>query len=79
MGACLDGMPGHHLLTPSQLGEALRDYVGNGGSKTPNLRHFRSYLERAAIKREPRASTNGTPADPTLATLEAMKSEPGWS
>ncbi len=44
--AALEGMHGPQL-TPRQLGEALRDYVGNGSSgDKPALRHFRSYLTR---------------------------------
>lgn len=60
MLASLDGMAGHTTLTPSQLGKALREYVGNGASASPNLRQFRRYLEQAAIADEPpKARTNG--------------------
>lgn len=47
MQACLDGMAGHIQLTPEQLGQAIRDYVGNGDSSKPTLRHFKGYLSRA--------------------------------
>ncbi len=46
--ATLDGMHGF-TLTPQQLGEALREYVGNGALDRPNFRHFRAYLKRAAV------------------------------
>lgn len=46
--AALDGMHGP-LLTPKALGEALREYVGNGALKNPNFKHFRAYLKRAAV------------------------------
>jgi len=48
MRASLDGMSGHVALSAMQLGEAIRDFVANGGAQTPNMRHFRSYLRRAA-------------------------------
>lgn len=43
--ASLDGMPGHIQATPEQLGEAIRDYLGNGASTNPNLRQMRRYIE----------------------------------
>lgn len=48
MEQSLNGMAGHHAVTPEQLGQAIRDYVANGVA-TPGLKHFRSYLRRAAI------------------------------
>lgn len=64
MRASMQGMPGHHVVTPAQLGEALRDYVGNGAVATPNLRQFRRYLQSAAAPATPppaqrRAYANG--------------------
>lgn len=44
-GARLDGMH-PPTLTPRQLGEALRDYVGNGHHIRPSFKHFRAYLSR---------------------------------
>lgn len=44
-GARLDGMH-PPMLTPRQLGEAIRDYVGNGHHERPNFKHFRAYLAR---------------------------------
>jgi hypothetical protein len=57
IAASLDGMPGHTPLTPEQLGEAIRDYIANGASTNPNIRHFRGYLRRARKASPP---TNGT-------------------
>lgn len=51
MAAALDGMAGHAHLSPLQLGEALRDFVGNGATSTPGLKHFRAYLRRAAVEK----------------------------
>jgi hypothetical protein len=48
MQASLDGMAGHVLVTPEQLGQALRDYSGNGAMANPGLKHFRIYLRKAA-------------------------------
>lgn len=45
MSVALEGMHGPPL-TPQQLGEALRDYVGNGDHEQPNFKHFRAYLRR---------------------------------
>lgn len=53
MHASLDGMSGHHHVTPEQLGECVRDFIGNGGAKDPKMRHFRSYIERAGKTRAP--------------------------
>ncbi len=44
-GARLDGMH-PPTLTGAQLGEALRDYVGNGSLRNPSFKHFRAYLAR---------------------------------
>jgi len=44
-GARLDGMH-PPTLTGAQLGEALRDYVGNGSIRNPSFKHFRAYLAR---------------------------------
>jgi len=46
MNAALQGMHGP-LLTPEQLDRAVGDYLGNGASKEPSLRHFRAYLRDA--------------------------------
>lgn len=54
--ASLDGMSGHHVTTPAQMGEAVRDYIGNGDAKNRNLRQFRRYLEQAG---KPRPRSNG--------------------
>jgi hypothetical protein len=62
MAATLDAMPGHAPLTPAQLGEALRDYVGNGATRTPRLKHFRAFLERAGIEPDPKPSRAGARA-----------------
>lgn len=51
--ASLDGMPGHTLATPAQLGEAIRDYLGNGASTNPNLRQMRRYIESAVHPMHP--------------------------
>lgn len=60
--ATLDGLHGV-MLTPKQLGEALREYVGNGALANPNFRHFRAYLRRAAApERAPPAGVD--PANP---------------
>lgn len=53
MEASLDGMAGHHAVSPEQLGQAIRDYVGNGATANPGLKHFRSYLRRAALPDRP--------------------------
>lgn len=81
MLACLEGMGGHHVLTPAQLGEALRDYAGNGAISNPNLRQFRRYLESAARPPEmtPHRARNGSGAngslslDQQIAALEELK------
>lgn len=46
--ASLDAMPGHTHTTSEQAGTAIRDFVGNGATKDPNLRQFRRYLAQAA-------------------------------
>lgn len=53
MRASLDGMPGHVRTTAAQLGQAVREYVGNGAAQHPNLRQFRRYLEQAAAPAVP--------------------------
>jgi hypothetical protein len=47
MDAALQGMHGP-LLTPAQLEQAIRDYLGNGAADAPNMAHFRAYLRRSA-------------------------------
>lgn len=47
MNGALDGLDGPQLTT-KQLAAAMRDWMGNGASAKPNLRHFRGYLNRAA-------------------------------
>jgi hypothetical protein len=71
LNAARQGMHGPPL-SDKQLDEAIRDYLGNGASKTPNLRHFRTYLHRAARPVAGEQSTNGA-ADPTVAALEKWK------
>lgn len=66
IAASLDGMTGHAHVTPEQAGQAIRDFVGNGAAKDPNLRKFRRYLEQAANP-EPPPSANGTRTTQTLA------------
>jgi hypothetical protein len=58
--ASLDGMSGHAHVTPIQAGQAIRDYVGNGATANPSLKHFRGYLEKAAKP----ASTEDSPYAP---------------
>ena len=47
MAAALNAMAGHARLTPAQLGEALRDFVGNGDLERPSFSRFRGYLRNA--------------------------------
>lgn len=47
MHAMLDGMGGHVHVTPAQLAEALIDFMANGATEQPNLRHFKTYAQRA--------------------------------
>lgn len=58
MRSMLDGMPGHHHPNPEQLGRAIRDFLGNGKDRHPNLRQFRRYVEGAIAedKREPQVN-----------------------
>lgn len=73
MLASLDGMNGHVLLTPAQLSLALRDYLGNGASSRPGLKHFRAYLQSAAKFVEPSSAFPATLAtDPVLAALDQL-------
>lgn len=61
IAASLDGMAGHAHVTPEQAGQAIRDFLGNGAAKEPNLRRFRRYLEQAAGVRAPvLPNANGT-------------------
>lgn len=55
MQMCLQGGR-KFAITPEQVEDACREYLGNGASANPNLRYFRTYLERAS---------KGTPASPT--------------
>jgi hypothetical protein len=57
MNAALDGMAGHTFLTPLQLGEALRDFVGNGDLARLSFSRFRGYLRNA--NKPPPGETNG--------------------
>ncbi len=59
--ASLDGMHGPPL-SPRQLGEALREYVGNGNLRTPNFRHFRGYLRTASNPQSDRMTETATKA-----------------
>ncbi len=45
IAAVLDGMPGHHHLTPEKLGVAIKDFVAAGKVPNASLRQFRRYLE----------------------------------
>lgn len=67
IGAHLDGLHPPQL-TPAQAGEALRDFVGNGGLRSPNLKHFRGYLRNAGRARDRPSRTNGR--RPTPQTFE---------
>lgn len=84
--ASLDGMSGHAHVTPIQAGQAIRDYVGNGATANPSLKHFRGYLEKAAkpaptedspyaARRRPAATNGGARNDAAIdaaaARLEA--------
>lgn len=64
-GARLDGMH-PPILTGAQLGEALRDYVGNGSLKSASFKHFRAYLSRPDRPKE--GGTEGGGANGTLPT-----------
>lgn len=73
MSARLDGM---HLpmLTPEQLGSALREYVGNGAIDRPNFRHFCGYLTNTAKPTPDRPRAGSTVAQRTLQNgLDALK------
>ena len=59
MLASLEGMPGHTRASPEQLGEALRDYAGNGALANPGLKHFRAYVRRAATSARPSGNGDG--------------------
>jgi hypothetical protein len=61
MLACLDGLGGHVQLTATQIGIAIRDYLGNGDDTSPSLRHFRGYLAQAR-----KTSGNGKAAPSTI-------------
>lgn len=75
MAASLDGMHGP-VLTPDQLGQAIRDYSGNGAE--PNMRLFRGYLRDAAKPvAERQAASYGqhrrlAPGERTKANISAM-------
>lgn len=58
IAASLDGMHGP-ALTGRQLGECLRDYVGNGALANPSFKHFRAYLRRPDRGSEGRPGSNG--------------------
>lgn len=81
MRACLQNMSGHISLTPTQLGQALRDFVANGAATQPNMRHFRSYLESAGRPSKRAAGGASPPAMGTggrafLTTLAAIEDLP---
>lgn len=62
IAASLEGMHGPQL-TGKQLGECLRDYVGNGHTASPNFKHFRAYLRRPDRAPETRqGSASAAPA-----------------
>ena len=62
-------LAGMHLpmLTPEQLGAALREYVGNGALERPNFRHFCGYLTNTQVPRPAKAAESSDP----LAALDA--------
>jgi hypothetical protein len=47
MDAALDGMPGHHKVTPTQMGRAITDYLASGKVLNAKLIQFRRYLQVA--------------------------------
>jgi hypothetical protein len=70
--AARQGMHGQ-VLTDEQIAEACRDYVGNGHLASPNMRHFRKFLESAG--RPPRPSDNGDSFSDGLARWKAETDE----
>ncbi len=61
----------HFSLTEAQAEDACREYLGNGASAQPNLRHFRAYLERAS--KAPTASPDAANPFATLDPAEVDK------
>lgn len=59
MQVMLEGMAGHHVVTLTQLDEALRDYVANGAHEHPNLRQFRRYV-RSVVESQRNGSAPAT-------------------
>lgn len=51
IGASLDGMAGHHQLTPEQMGRAIKDFVMAGKGPNSSLRQFRRYLEGVKLEK----------------------------
>ena len=80
MEAALDARAGQARLTPKQLGEALRDFVGNGDLKQPSFSRFRGYLRNAsnppptaAGHRSKRARAGDAAARPRSKPTESIK------
>lgn len=63
--AMLDQMGGHVPATPDQLAEALSEYAANGIEGTPNLAHFKAFVERVVTR------PTRKPAAPPSAKQEA--------
>ena len=59
-GKSLASNAAHEANLLEQLGQAVRDYVGNGDFRDPNLKHFRSYLERASTMASRVSSSTGS-------------------
>lgn len=59
IAAALNGMHGTSL-SPAQLGQVLRDFVGNGASAQPNLRVFRGYIRNGS---KPPPEAHASPDD----------------
>ena len=77
MRVWLDGMRGV-IITPDQVEDACRDYLGNGATADPNLAQFRAYLRRAAKPASPIAG-GGSDLDHQIASLEAWaKTQPDY-
>lgn len=60
MVGALDGLDTPQL-TAGQLAAATQDFLGNGAGEHPNLRHFRSYLRKAAHLPESGGGPNANP------------------
>jgi hypothetical protein len=71
LSASLDGLTGHVIATPIQVGVALRAYAKNGKLANPNSAEFDAYLRRAKAQpteRSERAPPNGSRSKAAVAT-----------